>query len=81
MRTLQIKNAGTVTLVADVQIQSAEFPVASGGTSFVVSPKGSHAVTIQFSPTAAGRASSVLEITSSDPKRRQVSVKLSGTGK
>lgn len=81
MRTLQIKNAGTVTLAADVQIQSAEFPVASGGASFVVSPKGSHAVTIQFSPTAAGRATSVLEITSSDPKHRQATVRLTGTGK
>ncbi len=80
-RTLNIRNAGTLTLSAEVQAQAGQFAVASGGGGFKVSPKGSHTVTIQFMPTAVGPASSSVEIMSSDPKHRQESVRLSGRGK
>jgi sugar lactone lactonase YvrE len=78
-RAIQIKNAGTATLVAAVPTQGAPF-VVSGG-EFTVSPHGSTAVTIEFSPMVKGAVRRVLEITSSDPKHRTVRVKVSGIGK
>ena len=78
-RSIHIKNAGTVVLVAGVPTQSAPF-VVSGG-EFIVSPHGSMTVGIEFAPTVRGPARAVLTITSSDPKHRMVEVKVSGTGK
>ena len=78
-RTLNIRNAGTVTLAAAVPTQGAPF-VVSGG-QFIVSPHGSTAVTIQFAPMAKGSVHGVLDIMSSDPKHRAVMVKVSGIGK
>ena len=77
--TLKISNAGTVTMDAAVPTQGAPFVVAGG--EFLVSPHGSMAVTIDFAPTAKGSVHSVLEIQSSDPKHRTVTVKVSGVGK
>jgi hypothetical protein len=77
-RQIQIENAGTATLVAGVPTQGAPF-VVSGG-EFMVNPHGSMAVTIEFSPTVTGAAHGVLTITSTDPKHRTVTVKVSGTG-
>jgi hypothetical protein len=37
-------------------------------------------VTIQFAPTVAGTATSTVQITSSDPKHRTVTVTLKGIG-
>ncbi len=59
---------------------AAQFPVSSGGGQFSVSPKGLAAVTIQFAPTVAGAATSAVQITSSDPKHRTVTVTLKGVG-
>ena len=78
-RTLKINNGGKVILVAGVPTQGAPFSVSGG--EFTVSPHGSTAVTIQFTPTAKGAAHSAIAITSSDPKHRTAKVKLSGTGK
>jgi hypothetical protein len=77
-RTLKVENAGKVILVAGVPTTSAPFPVNGG--EFTLSPHGSMAVTIQFTPTVKGKEHSVLTITSSDPKHRSVTVKVSGTG-
>jgi sugar lactone lactonase YvrE len=75
---IEIENAGTVTMAAAVPTQGAPF-VVSGG-QFIVDPHGSTSVTIQFAPTVKGKAHGKLSITSSDPKRRSVVVKMSGTG-
>ena len=77
--TIKIGNAGTVTLVAAVPTQGVPFPVNGG--EFTVTPYGSMDVAIQFVPTAKGTVHGVLVITSSDPKHRTVSVKVSRTGK
>jgi hypothetical protein len=77
---VRIKNAGTVVLTGAVQIPGAQFPVSSGGGQFSVSPKGLQAVTIQFAPSVAGAAKSTVQITSSDPKHRTVTVALRGIG-
>jgi sugar lactone lactonase YvrE len=77
--TIHIENAGKVTLVATVPTLGAPFSVNGG--EFTVSPHGSTAVTIEFVPTVKGDAQGAVEITSSDPKRRSVQVKLSGRGK
>jgi sugar lactone lactonase YvrE len=77
--TLRISNASAVTMDASVPTQGAPF-VVNGG-EFIVSPHGSMAVTIEFAPTAKGRMRGVLELQSSDPKHRTVTVKVSGTGK
>ncbi len=77
--TIKIGNAGTVTLVAAVPTQGVPFPVNGG--QIRVTPHGSMEVAIQFVPTSKGAVHGVLVITSSDPKHRTVSVKVSGTGK
>jgi hypothetical protein len=79
LRILKIMNAGRVTMGAAVPTLSVPF-VVSGG-QFVVSPHGSMAVAIRFAPTAKGSMHGVLIIQSTDPKRRTVRVKISGTGK
>ncbi len=78
-RTIRIKNAGKVTLVATMPSQGVPFPMSGG--EFRVTPHGSTAVTIEFVPTAKGAAHGIVEITSSDPKHRTAKVKLRGTGK
>ncbi|HZC45434.1 MAG TPA: choice-of-anchor D domain-containing protein [Candidatus Acidoferrum sp.] len=78
-KAINIRNAGTVMLVAAVPTQGAPFMVSGG--EFTVSPHGSKAVTIVFAPTVAGTARGVLTITSSDPKHRSVTVKVSGIGR
>ena len=77
-RTLKVENSGKVILVAGVPTTSAPFPVNGG--EFTVNPHGSMAVTIQFTPTVKGKERGELTITSSDPKHRSVTVKVSGTG-
>ncbi len=78
---VHIKNAGTVVMTGAVQMPGAPFPISSGGGTFSVNPKGADSVTIQFAPTVRGPARATLQITSSDPKHRAVTVKLKGTGK
>jgi hypothetical protein len=81
MHTVHIKNAGIVLLTGAVQMPGAPFPVSSGGGDFNVRPKSSQAVTIQFAPTGPGRVRSTVQITSSDPKHRSVTVNLKGIGR
>jgi hypothetical protein len=78
-RAINIRNAGTVMLVAAVPTQGAPF-VVSGG-EFSVSPHGLQAVTIVFKPTVVGPVRGTLTITSSDPKHHAVTVKVSGVGR
>jgi hypothetical protein len=78
-KAIRIRNAGTVMLVAAIPTQGAPF-VVSGG-EFSVSPHGSMKVKIVFAPKAKGTARGVLTITSSDPKHRAVTVRVSGIGK
>jgi len=77
--TIQIKNAGTVAMLAAVPTQGAPF-VVNGG-EFIVSPHGSTKVALQFVLKLKGPARATLTITSSDPEHRTVVVKVSGTGR
>jgi Abnormal spindle-like microcephaly-assoc'd, ASPM-SPD-2-Hydin len=77
-QTIKIENAGTVTMAAAVPTLGAPFVVTGG--EFIVGAHGSMSVTIQFAPTVKGTEHGKLTITSSDPKRRSVIVKMSGRG-
>jgi sugar lactone lactonase YvrE len=77
-QAIEIENAGTVTMAAAVPTLGAPFVVTGG--EFIVGAHGSMSVTIQFAPTVKGTAHGKLTITSSDPKRRSVIVKMSGRG-
>ena len=77
-RTIHLKNAGKTMLAAAVPTQGAPFLVSGG--EFTIDPRGSMAVTIQFAPTVKGTARAVLEIVSSDPKHKTVTIKMSGAG-
>jgi sugar lactone lactonase YvrE len=76
---IQIRNTGTVTMVAGVPTQGAPF-VVNGG-EFAVSPRGSVSVAIEFAPTVKGSMHGMLTITSSDPKHLTSKVTMTGTGK
>ena len=76
---IQIRNTGTVTMVAGVPTQGAPFMVTGG--EFAVSPHGSMSVSVEFAPTVKGSMHGALTITSSDPKHPTSKVTMSGTGK
>jgi hypothetical protein len=80
-KTLTVKNsAKTGVLTGNVAPAPAPFTVTVGGGHFSL-PAGQKAtVTVQYAPTAAKVDSGTLVITSNDPKKPSVSVKLSGTG-
>jgi hypothetical protein len=76
---IQIRNTGTVTMVAGVPTQGAPFMVNGG--EFAVSPRGSVSVAVEFAPTVKGSMHGMLTITSSDPKHLTSKVTMTGTGK
>ena len=61
--------------------QTPAAPFVVNGGEFIVSPHGSMAVSVEFTPTAKGKMHGVLVVQSSDPKHRAVEVKVSGVGK
>lgn len=79
-RTVTVRNAGT----APMKLLAL---AATGGRFSIVSPGpvsipvgGTQAVTVRFSPLAAGAQSGSLIVSTSDPTHRSASVSLSGTG-
>ena len=53
----------------------------SGSGSFDIPAGGSQTVTVTFQPTAKGKVSQTLTVTSDDPNNPSVSIDVKGTGK
>ncbi len=80
-KTLTIKNTSPHgVLSGNVPAASAPFTVTAGGGAFNLAGGQKGSVTVQFAPTAPGADSEILTITSNDPKRPSVNVKLTGKG-
>jgi len=78
---LTIKNTSLHgVLSGNVPAGSALFTVTAGSGAFKLSGGQKGKVTVQFAPTAPGADSEILTITSNDPKRPSVNVKLTGRG-
>jgi hypothetical protein len=57
------------------------FRIVSGGGLLAIPPSGSRTVQIEFQPRGRGKSSRNLKITSSDPDRPRVTVKLTGSAR
>ena len=78
---LAISNNGSAALtISSITSSNGAFAATSPATPFTVQPGGSTAVTVMFSPTAAGSQSGNLTISSNDPASPQFTVAVSGTG-
>lgn len=80
-RSLVLKNGGKGELYGRMGTLDGPFGILSGGGDFTLGSGESKTVTVQFAPTDPGRVTSVLEITSTDPKQMSVRVQVSGAGK
>ena len=80
-RTLRLRNAGRGPLTVTVGTPSAPFTVTSGGGSFTLAPRERRTVTVQFAPVSGGPATGELRVTSDDPRRGAVTIRLSGVGR
>jgi len=80
-KTFKIKNTGTSTLLGNVGAPTDPFSVTSGGGAFTLAPGQSKVITVQFAPTAAGRSTRTLTITSTDTARPSASVTMTGLGR
>lgn len=80
-KTLTIKNTSLHgVLSGNVPAGSALFTVTAGSGAFNLAGRQKGKVTVQFAPTVPGADSEILTITSNDPKRPSVNVKLTGKG-
>lgn len=79
-KSFRIKNVGNGPLLGNVGEPLNTYVVTSGGGSFSLAPGQSRVVTVTFTPTAAGRATRSLTITSTDGVSPSVSVSLGGLG-
>jgi hypothetical protein len=76
-----VTNRGTAPLnVTAITSSNARFTVVSGGAPFSVNAGGQSAVTVRFSPNAAGSQTGTLTIASNDPVRAAATVPLTGVG-
>ena len=81
-RTLKIHNTGLGKLDGTVGPLAAPFAVTTGLGAFgPIPPGGVLTVKAQFTPTAAGPASTTLMINTDNPGHPTISVPISGTGK
>jgi hypothetical protein len=79
-RNVTVKNNGTAMLtVNDVSSPLTVYTVI-GQTEFSVAPSSSHAVTVQYTPTAEGAHRARLTFASNDPQQPKAPIVLSGTG-
>ena len=80
-RIVTIKNSGisdlTVNAIAFSGTNAGEFSQTNNCT--VVAKGSSCAVTVTFSPTSTGSETATMSISSNDPKKPVINVKLSGT--
>jgi hypothetical protein len=76
-----VSNTGRAVLtVSALTTGNARFTVVSPAVPFNVAAGAQQNVTVRFSPTAAGAESGDLRITSNDPARATVTVRLTGAG-
>ncbi|MCC2669589.1 MAG: Abnormal spindle-like microcephaly-assocd, ASPM-SPD-2-Hydin, partial [Armatimonadetes bacterium] len=80
-KTLRITNSGRGTLAAAVGTLAAPFRIVSGGGAFTLAPRASRTVTVEYAPTAATSLQPTLLITSTDSRRPEIRVPISGKGK
>lgn len=81
-QTVTINNLGTANLtVSSLNVTNSVFTLVSPpAVPFNVTPGGSQALTVRFSPVATGAQSGNLAIASNDADEPTVNVALSGTG-
>lgn len=77
---VKLSNVGKGVLTGTASVGGAPFAVLSGG-SFVLAPKKSVTVVVQFSPAAAGGVSGALTVLSDDPTRPSVAIPITGKAK
>ncbi|MBI4588119.1 MAG: choice-of-anchor D domain-containing protein [Candidatus Rokubacteria bacterium] len=78
-RDLTIKNRGSGPLNGTVGALAGSFSVVSGGGGFTLAFDETKTVTVQFAPTAAGKFPDELKITSDDPRKPSLRVKVIGS--
>ena len=79
--TVTVRNNGNAALtVSAATVTGATFRVTGPQTPFSVAVGGSQAVTVRFTPSAAGAVSGTLLLASNDPARASVTVSLTGNG-
>jgi hypothetical protein len=77
-RSLPVANGGTARLAASAKIVGAGFSLRA--KTLAVPAGASRSFVVVFRPRAAGRYKATLRITSNDPSRPSVWIKLRGTG-
>ncbi len=78
--SLKITNSGAGTLTGSVSATAVHSPLSvSGAGTFNLGYGQSDTVTVKAAPTKAGALSGDLQITSSDPARKSVTVPITGT--
>ncbi|HEU4754717.1 MAG TPA: hypothetical protein VFU47_16535, partial [Armatimonadota bacterium] len=80
-RVLRVKNTGRGLLTVTLGAPSAPFSIPAGGGTFSLARNQVRRVTLQFTPSAAGPTRGVLPITTDDPARLSVTLRLTGTGR
>ena len=81
VKTVTIKNsAKTGVLKGNTAVSGNFFTITAGNGPFNLTAGQSQPVTVTFAPTAAGAAKGTLAITSNDPNKAIVNVKLTGAG-
>lgn len=81
-RSLIIKNLSrTDSLQVTLTDPSAPFSIRGAARTFFIAKGRSKSVSLSFKPTAAGRVTGQLSITSSDPAKRTATVSLAGAGR
>lgn len=78
-QNLAIKNRGGGLLNGTVEALAGPFSVVSGGGAFTLAFEETKTVVVEFAPTAPGRFIDELKITSDDPRRPSVRVKVTGS--
>jgi hypothetical protein len=83
-KTVTIKNTGTSDLViSDINItgtNASEFGQTNNCTTIPIPAGASCTVTVTFAPISVGKKSAIIAISSNDPKKPTINVKLSGNG-
>jgi len=80
-KILRIKNIGTGALQVTTGTLAAPFSLSAPGETFTLTRNQQRAISVRFTPTAAGPQTGVLRVTSSDPARGLVDIQLKGSGR
>jgi len=74
-------NSRSETLRVSIGAAEGPFSVTSGGGTVLIAPRGRHAVELAYTPGVRGAARESLNVTSSDTRRAEISVRLLGIGR